>query len=73
MKLVTYEEELDSAICKWLKTARHSNIFINFNIFKEKAPEFAKSLEFHDFHVSEGWLAPWEKRFIVGFKTASGN
>ena len=69
MKLVTYEEELDSAIYKWLKTARHSNISINCNILKEKALEFAKSLEFHDFHVSEGWLAPWEKSFIVSFKT----
>ena len=42
MKTATYEE-LDSAVYKWLKTARHSNIPISCSIFKEKALEFAKS------------------------------
>ena len=46
-------EELHTAMYKWLKNARHSNALINSNIFKEKALEFAKSLEFHDFHASD--------------------
>ena len=55
MKTETYEE-LDPVMCKWLKTVRHSNIPINCNIFKEKALNFVKSLYFHDFHASNGWL-----------------
>ena len=54
MKTETYED-LDSVVYKWLKTVRHSNIPINCNIFKEKALYFAKSLDFHDFHASNGW------------------
>ena len=52
VKSGTYEE-LDSAVYKKLKTARHNNIPINCAIIKEKAPEFAKSLEMQDFHASE--------------------
>ena len=72
MKTATYEE-LDSAVYKWLKTARHSNIPIICSIFKEKALEFAKSLDLNDFHVSDGWVSRWKKRFNVSFKTVSGN
>ena len=72
MKTATYEE-LYSAMYKWLKTARHSNIPIKCNKFKEKALEFAKSLEFHDFHASNGWLGVWKKSFNVSFKTVSCN
>ena len=43
-------EQLDSVLCKWLKTTRHSNC----DIFKEEALEFAKSLEIQDFEASEG-------------------
>ena len=53
MKTETYEE-LDSVMYKWLKTIRHSNIPINCNIFIEKALDFAKSLDFHDFNASNG-------------------
>ena len=53
MKTSTYEE-LDSAVYRWLKTARYSNIPISCSIFKEKALEFAKSLELNDFHASGG-------------------
>ena len=42
---------------KWLKTARHNNVPINCTIFKEKALEFAKSLEMQDFHTSDGWMS----------------
>ena len=49
MKTAIYEQ-LDSVLCKWLKTTRHSNC----DIFKEKALEFAKSLEIQDFEASEG-------------------
>ena len=66
-------EELDSAVYKWLKTARHSNIPISCSIFKEKALEFAKSLDLNDFHASDGWVSRWKKRFNVSFKTVSGN
>ena len=55
MKTETYEE-LDSVMYKWLKTVTHSNIPINCNIYKEKALGFAKSLDFHNFHASNGWL-----------------
>ena len=55
MKTETYEE-LDSVMYKWLKTVRDSNIPINCNIYKEKALYFAKSLDFHNFHASNGWL-----------------
>jgi len=72
MKTATYEE-LDSAIYKWLKTARYSNIPISCSIFKEKALQFAKSLELNDFHASDGWVSRWKKRFNVSFKTVSGN
>ena len=48
VKTATYEQ-LDSVLCKWLKTTRHSNC----DIFKEKALEFAKSLEIQDFDASE--------------------
>ena len=72
MKTATYEE-LDSAVYKWLKTARHSNIPISCSIFKEKALEFAKSLDLNDFHASDGWVSRWKKRFNVSFKTVSGN
>ena len=41
-----------SAMYKWLKNARHINISINFNIFKTEALDFAKSLKFNGFHVS---------------------
>ena len=46
MKTATYQE-LGYAMYNWLKTARH--IPINCNIFKEKALEFTKSLEFSRF------------------------
>ena len=72
IKTATYEE-LDSAMYKWLKTARHNNIPINCTIFKEKALEFAKSLEIQDFHASDGWVGRWKKRFNVSFKTVSSN
>ena len=55
MKIETYEE-LDSVMYKWLKTVRHSNIPIGCNTYKEKTQDFAKSLDFHDFHASNGWL-----------------
>ena len=48
IKTATYEE-LDSAVYKLLKTARYSNIPISCSIFKEKALEFAKSLELNEF------------------------
>ena len=67
MKTATYKE-LDSAIYKWLKTARHSNIHINCNIFKGKTLEFAKSLEFHDFHGSNEWMGSMEKTFQCQFQ-----
>ena len=54
-KTETYEE-LDSVMYEWVKTVRHSNIPINCNIFKEKALDFAKSLDFHDFNASNGQL-----------------
>ena len=72
MKTETYEE-LDSVMYKWLKTVRHSNIPINCNIYKEKALDFAKSLDFHNFHASNGWLGRWKKRFNVSFKTVLGS
>ena len=53
MKTAT-NEELDSAVYRWLKTARYSNIPISISIFKEKALEFAKSLELNDFYASDG-------------------
>ena len=71
METVTYEE-FDSAVFKWLKTARYSNIPISCSIFKEKALEFAKSLELNDFHASDGWVSRWKKRFTVSFKIVSG-
>ena len=40
---------------KWLKTAEQSNIPINCNIFKEKALEFSKSSEFHNFQACDEW------------------
>jgi len=52
MRTATYEE-LDS-VYKWLKTARYSSIPISCSIFKEKALEFTKSLQFNDFHTSDG-------------------
>ena len=55
MKTETYEE-LNSAMYKWLKTVRHSNIPIDCNTYTEKTLDFAKSLDFHDFHASNGWL-----------------
>ena len=58
---------------KWLKTAEQSNIPINCNIFKEKALEFSKSSEFHNFQACDEWLCRQKKRFNVSFKTASGN
>ena len=72
MKNAIYEE-WDSAMYKWLKTARHSNIPINCNTFKEKSLEFSKSLEFHDFRAFDGWLGRSKKRFNASFKTVSGN
>ena len=56
METATYEE-FDSAVYKWLKTARYSNIPISCSIFKEKALEFAKLLELNDFHASDGWVS----------------
>ena len=56
MKTATYEE-LDSAVYKWLKTARYFPI--SCSILKEKALEFAKSLELNDFHASDGWVNRW--------------
>ena len=64
-------DELDTAMYKWLKNARHSNAPINCNIFKGKALEFAKSLEFHDFHASDGCLGLWKELFNVNFQTIS--
>ena len=58
---------------KWLKSARHSNILINCNIFFKKALEFAESSEFLIFHTSDGWLGRWKKHFNVSFKPVSGN
>ena len=55
MKTETYEE-LDSVMYKWPETVRQSNIPINCNICKEKALDFAKSLDSHDFHASSRWL-----------------
>ena len=72
MKTAT-QKELDPAIYKWLKTARHSNIPINCNIFKEKALEFAKSLGFQDFQACDGWLGRWKNLFTISFKTVSSN
>ena len=72
MKTATYKK-LNSADYKWLKTARYSSIPISCSIFKEKALEFAKSLELNDFQVSDGWVCRWKKRFNVSFKTGSGN
>ena len=50
------QEKLDSVMYKSLKTGSDRNIPITCNIFKEKALDFAKSLDFHDFHASNGWL-----------------
>ena len=72
MKTATYEE-LDSAVYKWLKTARYNNIPISCSVFKEKALEFAKSLDLKDFQASDGWMDQWKKRFNVSFKTVSGD
>ena len=52
MKTATYKE-LDSAVYKWLETARYSNIPISCIIFKVKALQFGKSLELIDFHASD--------------------
>ena len=52
MKTATYEE-LESAVYKWLKTERYSNIPISCSIFL-KTLEFARSLELNDFHASDG-------------------
>ena len=72
MKTVTYKE-LDSAVYKWLKTARYSNIPISCSIFKEKALEFARLIELDDFHASDGWVSRWKKRFNISVKTEFPN
>ena len=48
-------------------------IFLKQYAFKEKALEFAKSLELNDFHAFDGWVSRWKKRFNVSFKTVSDN
>ena len=72
MRTATYEK-LESAVYKWLKTARYSSIPISCSIFKEKALEFAKSLQLNDFHASDRRVSQWKKGFNVSFKTVSGN
>ena len=65
-------EEVDSAMYKWLKNARHSILPINSNLFKMKGLDFAKLLAFDDYQASDGWLGRLRKCFNVSFKTVSG-
>ena len=71
VKPATYEE-LDNATYKWLKSARDRNVPVGANVLKLKALELAKKLDFGNFHVSDGSMDRWKKRFNVSFKTISG-
>ena len=55
-------EQVDKAVFKWLSLQRSQNVLIDGPILKEKALQFAKSVNFPTFKASDVWLDKWEKR-----------
>ena len=61
MKTGTYEK-LNEALLKWFTSMRGKNIPINDLILLEKAHEFAKPFNYHDFTAPNGWLRGWKEK-----------
>ena len=53
---------MDKAVFKWFSLQRSQNVPTDGPILKEKALQFAKSLNFPTFKASDGWLDKWKKR-----------
>lgn len=65
--------KLEECLFAWFKQCRNKNISVSGPIPKEKAEEFAKSLETHNFKASNGWLENFKKRHDLAFKKVTRN
>lgn len=63
---------LEQCLFTWFKQCRNKNISVSGPILKEKAEEFAKSLEIRNFKASNGWLENFKKRHDLAFKKVCG-
>ncbi|XP_047984684.1 tigger transposable element-derived protein 6-like [Leguminivora glycinivorella] len=63
---------LEQCLFTWFKQCRNKNISVSGPILKEKAEEFAKSLQIHNFKASNGWLENFKKRHDLAFKKVCG-
>ena len=54
-------EQVDKAVFKWFSLQRSQNVLIDGPILKEKALQFAKSVNFPTFKASDGWLVSGKK------------
>ncbi|XP_056649105.1 tigger transposable element-derived protein 4-like [Diorhabda sublineata] len=64
--------ELELCLLTWVKQLRNKNVPVSGPMIKEKAQDFARRLDIHNFCSSNGWMEGFNKRNDIVFKAICG-
>ena len=68
----TKYDSVNRLVWEWFKDASSRQVSLSGPLIKEKAMEFAKSLDIECFKASNGWLESFKKRHNLAFTKMSG-